>query len=105
MPDDLQEEELESRLEATVAVGLVVVLQVALAVVSRHAHWKLWTLPWWVWLLAAAPELLLLLALAWEKPRQRLRQMGRRRQVALALVAVITIANTLALIALIGSLL
>jgi predicted PurR-regulated permease PerM len=51
------------------------------------------------------PEAALLLALAWSAPRYRLEQLGHRRTVALALVAVIAAANVLALVALIASLL
>jgi uncharacterized membrane protein len=99
------EEEVESRYEATLGVVLVIGLQVTLAVVSLGAGWKLNGLPGWVWLMPAAPEAALLLALAWSLPRHRLEQLGRRRTVALALVGVITAANALALVALIASLL
>lgn len=102
---DLHEEEIESRFEATFAVGLVIGLQVTLALVSLEGGWKLIGLPGWVWLIPAVPEAALLLPLAWSAPRDRLEQMGVRRTVALALVGVITAANVLALIALIASLL
>ncbi len=100
-----REEEVESRYEATFAVGLVIVLQVTLALVSLAGGWKLIGLPGWVWLIPVVPETALLLALAWSAPRHRLEQLGHRRTVALALVAVITMANLLALVALIASLL
>jgi uncharacterized membrane protein len=102
---DLHEEEVESRYEATFAVGLVIGLQLTLALVSLGGGWKLIGLPGWVWLIPAVPEAGLLLALAWSAPRHRLEQMGRRRTVALALVGVIALANVLALLALIASLL
>jgi hypothetical protein len=102
---DLHEEEIESRFEATFAVGLVIGLQVTLALVSVESGWKLIGLPGWVWLIPAVPEAALLLPLAWSAPRHRLEQMGQRRTVALALVGVITAANALALAALIASLL
>jgi ketosteroid isomerase-like protein len=102
---DVHEEEIESRFEATFAVGLVIGLQLALALVSVAGGWKLIGLPGWVWLIPAAPEAALLVALSWSSPRQRLEQMGRRREVALALVGVIAVANVLALAALLGSLL
>ena len=101
----LHEEELESRYEATFAVGLVIGLQVTLALVSLGAGWKLIGLSGWVWLIPAVPEAGLLLALAWSLPRHRLEQKGHRRTVALALVGVITAANVFALVALIASLL
>lgn len=102
---DLREEEIESRFEATVAVGLVIGLQIALAVASLAGDWKLIGLPGWIWLVPTLPEAALLVPLAWSVPRHRLEQMGRRRTVALALVGVITAANVLALAALIASLL
>jgi uncharacterized membrane protein len=102
---DMREEELESRYEATFAVVLVIALQVTLALVSLGAGWKLIGLPGWVWLIPVVPEATLFLALAWSAPRHQLEQMGHRRTVALALVAVITAANVLALVALIASLL
>jgi uncharacterized membrane protein len=102
---DLREEEIESRFEATVAVGLVIGLQVTLALASLAGNWKLAGLPGWVWLVPTLPEAALLVPLAWSVPRHRLEQMGRRRTVALALVGVITAANVLALAALIASLL
>jgi uncharacterized membrane protein len=102
---DSHEEELESRYEATFAVGLVIGLQVTLALVSLARGWKLIGLQGWVWLIPAVPEAALLLALAWSAPRDRLEQMGHRRTVALALVGVIAAANVLALTALIASLL
>jgi uncharacterized membrane protein len=101
----LHEEEIESRFEATFAVGFVIGLQVTLALVSLERGWKLIGLPGWVWLIPAVPEAALLLPLAWSAPRHRLEQMGQRRTVALALVGVITAANALALAALIASLL
>jgi uncharacterized membrane protein len=103
--EDLHEEEIESRYEATFGVALVIVLQVTLALVSLGGGWTLIGLPGWVWLIAVLPEAALLLLLAWSPPRHRLEQMGRRRTVALALVGVITAANVLALGALISSLL
>jgi uncharacterized membrane protein len=102
---DRHEEEIESRFEATLAVGLVIGLQVTLALVSLGGGWKLIGLPGWVWLIPAVPEAALLLPLAWSVPRHRLEQMGKRRTVAVALVGVITAANVLALGALIASLL
>ena len=103
-PDPLREEEIESRWEAAPAVATIIGFQVVLASVSRFQHWTLWTLPWWVWLISVPPELALLIPLAWNRPRQRLEQLGLRRMVALALLGVISLTNALLLIALIGSL-
>ena len=81
----LREEEIESRWEAAPAVALVIAFQLVLALVSRAKDWKLSGLPWWVWLLCVVPEAALLIPLAWQRPRHRLEQLGKRRMVALAL--------------------
>jgi hypothetical protein len=76
IPNPLREEEIESRWEAAPAVALVIAMQLLLASVSRSQHWKPWIFPWWVWLIPVAPEILLLLPLAWNRPRRRLEQLG-----------------------------
>lgn len=102
--DPLREEEIESRWEAAPAVALVIAVQVLLASVSRDQHWKLWIFDWWAWLIPAVPEMLLLLPLAWHRPRRRLEQLGRRRTVALSLLAVVSLANAVLVLAVIASL-
>ncbi len=104
MADAIHEEEVESRWEAAPAVVVVIAFQLLLAVVSHSQDWKLWGLPWWVWLIPIVPEILLLIALSWERPRRRLEQMGKRRTVALALLALISLANSLLLLAVLASL-
>ena len=99
-----REEEFESRWEAAPAVGLVIGLQLLLAIVSRARHWKLWDLPWWVWLISVGPEVALLIPLAWHRPRRKLEQLGLRRTVALALLALVSLTNALLLVALVASL-
>jgi hypothetical protein len=44
--DPIREEEFESRWEAAPAIGLVIVFQLLLALVSRARDWKLPGLPW-----------------------------------------------------------
>jgi len=100
----LREEEVESRWEAAPAVVLVIGSQVLLAGISRSQGWKLWDFPWWVWLIPIGPELVLLIPLAWDRSRRRLEQRGYRRTVALAQLAVISLANALLLVAVIASL-
>jgi hypothetical protein len=102
--DPLREEEIESRWEAAPAVALVIAFQLVLALVSRAQDWKLWGLPWWVWLISVGPETALLAPLAWTRSRRRLEQLGHRRTVALSLLGVISLTNALLLIALVGSL-
>ena len=69
----LHEEEVESRWEAAPAVAIVIALQLALAMVSEEKGWTLWGLPWWIWLVAIVPELVLLVALSLEPPAPRAR--------------------------------
>ena len=102
--DSLREEEIESRWEAAPAVGLVIIFQLVLALVSRAQDWKLWGLPWWVWLISIGPESALLAPLAWHRSRRRLEQLGHRRTVALSLLGVVSLTNALLLVALIASL-
>ena len=100
----LAEETTESRWEAAPAVLVVIIFQLALALISFTRDWKLWSLPWWVWTIAIVPESVLLVALAWDPARRWLDGIGHRRNAALTLLAIISVENTFALIALIGSL-
>jgi hypothetical protein len=99
-----REEEVESRWEAAPAVALVIAFQLVLAFVSRAYHWRLWDLPWWVWLISVGPEVALVVPLAVNRYRRRLEQLGKRRMVALALLGLVSLTNGLLLIALLGSL-
>jgi hypothetical protein len=101
--DGLGEEKVESRWEAAPAVGLVIALQVALGLVSRAKGWSLWDLPWWIWLVTVVPEVILVVLLAWSRPRRRLEQLGHRRTAALGLLGVVSVTNALLLAALLGS--
>ncbi len=103
--DGLGEEQVESRWEAAPAVVLFIVLDVALGLASRAKDWSIWDLPWWVWLLAVGPETLLVVLLAWSRPRRRLEQLGLRRTASLALLGLISLTNALLLVALLGSIL
>jgi hypothetical protein len=102
--DGVHDAEVESRWEAAPAVVLVIVLQGSLAAVSYGANWHLWNLPWWAWLVVVVPEVVLLIPLAWSRPRHQLEEIGKRRMFALLLFAVVSLGNAGALIALIGSL-
>jgi hypothetical protein len=96
-----REETIESRWEATTAVVLVIAVQLGLAFVS---HKQDWALPWWVWLIPVGPEIVLLVPLAWDRPRRRLEQLGRRRTLELGLIAIVTLSNGIMLAALLVSL-
>ena len=76
-----------------------------LALVSRQHGWRIWHFSWWIWLIPVVPEALLLIPLAWDRPRHRLEQMGLRRTVALALIGVVSVANAFLLLAVIAALL
>jgi hypothetical protein len=98
------EEGVESRWEAAPAVLAAILLQFTLAMVSFDRHWKLWKLPWWVWLIAVVPETILLVTLASDSGRQALERIGHRRNAALTLLGLISLDNAVALSALIVSL-
>jgi hypothetical protein len=100
----LAEEELESRWETAPAVLVVIVFQLTLAGISWLRDWQLWGLPWWVWTIAVPFEAILLTSLAWDRARRALERIGRRRNVAMVLLGLISLANAFALVALLGSL-
>jgi hypothetical protein len=102
--DPEREEEVESRWEATPAVAALIGGQVLLALVSHGRGWTIWHFSWWLWLIPVVPESLLLIALGWSRPRHKLEQMGERRKAALTLLATLSVANALILLALIASL-
>lgn len=101
---EVHEVEVESRWEAAPAVCFVAALQLLLALVSERNGWLLWGLPWWIWLVPVAPELVLLAPLSVRWGRRQLSQLGHRHTAALVLVTVVGVANTFALVALTGSL-
>ena len=100
---ELREAEVESRWEAAPAVAVVVALHVAIAAASRRGDWTLEGLPWWFWLVIAIPEAVLLVPLAWSLPRHKLEVLGMRREASLVLLAVVSLGNGVALVALITS--
>jgi hypothetical protein len=84
---------------ALVATGLLV----ALAFVSRHAHWELLGYRlWWVWLLVAAPYACLSATLLFGLGR--LAHHDRRREIAIALLTVVWVLNVLGVVVLVVSL-
>ena len=102
---EVHEAEVESRWEAAPAVLVIIGLQALLAAVSQQQRWHLWNLAWWAWFVIVVPEVVLLVPLAWSRPRHQLEQLGKRRMFTLLLFAVVSIGNGMSLIALIGSLL
>ena len=98
--------------EAAGAVIAVIVMQVALAVVCTASNWELWLLPAWAWVATAIPEAILLGVLVVQRHKHRGQvkvddgeQTPKRRRAAIWLVGFITLANGLALLALLGELL
>ena len=83
---------------------MIIALQLALAVTSRAAHWELWLVPWWVWLIGIVPETVLLVALVFDRSRHRLERLGHRTAVTVALFGVVSFVNALLLLAVIASL-
>jgi hypothetical protein len=78
--------------EAAGTLLFVIGLQVLVAILSEQRGWKLWTLPWWVWLVMIGPELALLTLLPVNHPYE-----------GLLLALVMGAVNVLAVTALIGS--
>jgi hypothetical protein len=92
MTDD--EARAEGRREAAPAALAVLVVLVALALVSWAKEWELVGLPWWIWLLLAAPSLLLTIDLFLTFGGTGL---VRSRRAALALLGLLVLGNFLAL--------
>jgi hypothetical protein len=97
--------EVESRYEAAPAVLVLVAIHTATAIASKTGGWTLEHLPWWSWLVLAAAEAVLLIALSWSLPRRRLEVLGLRREVSIILLLIISFGNGVMLIALIASVL
>jgi uncharacterized membrane protein len=84
---------------ALVAVGILV----CLALVSRHAGWELLGHPlWWIWLVAAAPYVFLAATLV--LGFRRLVRHDRRREIVIALLALVWVFNVLGVAFLVASL-
>jgi hypothetical protein len=102
--DELREEQYESRWEASPAVAIVIAFQLLLAFVSLTQDWKTWHFAWWVWLTPVLPETALLVLLSWSRPHRVLAQKGLRRTAEIALLALVSLANTLLVVGVIASL-
>jgi hypothetical protein len=102
-PDRLLAAAREARDDAAPFAITAAGILTALALVSRHAHWELLGhRVWWMWLLVAAPyaclSAMLLLGLG------RLVRHDRRREIVIALLAVVWVFNVLAVVVLVFSL-
>ncbi len=93
----------EARDDAAPFSLVAAALLVALALVGRHAHWKLLGHSlWWIWLVVAVPYVLLAATLL--LGLSRLVRHDRRREVVIALLAVVWICNVLGVVVLVASL-
>jgi hypothetical protein len=102
-PDRLFMAAREARNDAAPFALAAAGILVALALVSRHAHWDLLGHRlWWMWLVVAAPygflSATLLLGLG------RLVRHDRRREIVIALLALVWVFNVLAVVVLVFSL-
>jgi hypothetical protein len=94
----------EAREDAAPFSLVAALILVALALVSRHAHWESLGHPlWWMWLIVAVPYLCLwttlLLGLS------RLARHDHRREIVIGLLAFVWVCNVLGVIVLVASLL
>lgn len=100
----LREAETESRLEAAPAVGFAIALQVALAFSGAMQGWTTWKFAWWMWLVPIPAEAAFFVLNTWHRPHQALLDMGIRRQVGIALLALASGSNAFLVFSVIASL-
>jgi hypothetical protein len=102
-PDRLEEAVRDARDEAApFTLGAAVIL-VALALVSKHAHWDLvGHRLWWLWLVVAVPYVFLSATLLMGVGR--LARHDRRREIVIGLLALVWIFNVLGVVLLVVSL-
>jgi uncharacterized membrane protein len=95
----------EARTEATIVLSIDVALLAGLAAVDKAQGWAIVDLPWWAWVVAAAPALILIVLLVC-MPLAELSP-GRVRNVGLVLLGLLAVSDAAAvallLVALAGS--
>lgn len=102
-PDRLRAAAREARDDAAPFALVAAGILVALAFLSRHAHWNLLGHRlWWMWLLVAAPYVLLSATLY--LGLGRLVRHSRRREIAIGLLALVWLFNVLGIVVLVISL-
>jgi uncharacterized membrane protein len=102
-PDRLRAAVHEARDDAAPFALAAAVILIVLALVSRHAHWELLGHQlWWIWLLAAAPYVLLSAMLLFAL--DRLTAHDRRREIVIALLGLVWFFNVLGVAVLVISL-
>jgi uncharacterized membrane protein len=102
-PDRLETAVREARDDAAPFALAAAGILIALALVSRHAHWDLLGYRlWWVWLLVAAPYVCLSATLL--LGLRRLLRHDRRREIVIGLLAFVWVFNVLVVVVLVISL-
>ncbi len=101
MPMSEAEARAQGRREAAPAALVALLVFVVLAGVSRAQEWKLLGLPWWIWLLVAAPVLVLAIDLSLT---YRGSGLVRSRRAALLLLGLLVLGNFTALALLVAGL-
>jgi uncharacterized membrane protein len=103
-PDRLRAAAREARDDAAPFALAAAGLLAALAVVSRHAHWELLGHRiWWMWLIVAAPYVLVSATL--HAGLGRLVRHDRRREITVTLLGLVCVVNFLGVVVLVASLL
>jgi hypothetical protein len=93
----------EARDDAAPFALVAAVVLVALALVGKHAHWELLGHRlWWIWLVAAAPYVLLFAVLM--LGLSRLVRHDRRREIVIALLGLVWVFNVSGVLLLVTSL-
>src|SRR5215210_3758000 len=102
-PDRLRAEVREARDDASPFALVAAGALIALALVSRHWHWELLGQElWWMWLVVAAPYVLLSVTLLFAA--DRLARHDRRREIVISLLALVWVLNVLGVVVLVISL-
>jgi hypothetical protein len=102
-PDRLEEAVRDARDEAAPFTLAAAGILVALALVSKHAHWDLLGHPlWWLWLVVAFPYVCLSATLLFGVGR--LVRHDRRREIVIGLLGAVWIVNVLGVVLLVVSL-
>jgi hypothetical protein len=99
----LLEEVHESR-EAGIVVLAVITSQAVVAILSLWQGWMLWVLPGSVWIILIVPEFVLGLTYTIGRPGGMIEQLGIRREVGLAMITVVVLADAGLVVALLASL-
>ena len=100
---DLHAAAREARDDAAPFALTPVAILIALAVVSRHAHWELLGQRlWWIWLVVAAPYIFLSATLLFGL--SRLVRHDRRREIVIGLLSLVLVCNVFGVVLLVAAL-